>query len=144
MRALCLAAFLRCTALAPPRRLPKAGSALRSAATSAERSSAPTPAEQSGIVAHDERKEEIVLISGFESFNVKLYERCAERVDDVKVTVFSDREQLRGHQRSALFRRRCLDARREVTYPRRRHRLPARRRGRGPRALRRLRRKPTI
>ena len=36
---------------------------------------------------------EIVLISGFESFNCALYEKCAQSVkDDVQVTVFSDRD----------------------------------------------------
>ncbi len=36
---------------------------------------------------------EIVLISGFESFNCALYEKCAQSVkDDVRVTVFSDRD----------------------------------------------------
>ena len=36
---------------------------------------------------------EIVLISGFESFNCALYEKCAQSVkDDVKVSVFSDRD----------------------------------------------------
>ena len=36
---------------------------------------------------------EIVLISGFESFNCALYEKCAHSVkDDVRVTVFSDRD----------------------------------------------------
>ena len=36
---------------------------------------------------------EIVLISGFESFNCALYEKCAQSVkDDVRVTVFSDQD----------------------------------------------------
>ena len=36
---------------------------------------------------------EIVLISGFESFNCALYEKCAQSVAaDVKVSVFSDRD----------------------------------------------------
>ena len=37
--------------------------------------------------------QEIVLISGFESFNCALYEKCAQSVAaDVKVSVFSDRD----------------------------------------------------
>lgn len=74
------------------------GSRLRSRVTlsTVERTAAAEPTRAATAPEGDDGEQRIVLISGFESFNVELYRQCAaelaEAIPGVRVDVFSDRD----------------------------------------------------